>query len=603
MPKVPEYGVAPQVSPAALPGVRQAPSMSTGMMMEGARQADQLGKGLTDLGSNLARQQIDAQNQANQVRVDDAINKAKEAALDLTYNQQTGFTTLRGNSALDRPAGKPLPDEYAEKLQNRLNDISGTLGNDAQKQAFTLHANDLVTQLKTSAQQHVFKEYTNYQQSVQEGTVKTAANSIALDPLNAQTVTDNVAAINSAVYNAGRLAGKSAEEITAMQSDTVSKVHGDAIKTLMAKQNVEGAQAYFAQYKDQMGGLARAEVGEKLQAAGNALVSMKKADDIWAVLGPKADGQPVQLDKMEARARELFPEDAAKVKGIVTELRERAAAFNASEGERAAGNINTIMAAYSKGTSLAKLQQMPEFLALPGKQQSDIIQHVSDRAHMLSVRGDEDRNRAEANMARRNFGAFLIYSNPDTLASMSESQVQALLPVLGNQLTDHLMEKKRTLGTKEGHMQASMDQQDFDHVADQMGMKPYDPHKNEDDKRALGELKYKMETLIDIAQQSKKQPLTRGEKQELVRQEMARTVPVNNSWWFGSTSKPVIQLTPDEAARVVVPAAERPKIVDALKQMYQKSPNNPQYAPTEDNVRRLYLRGQSRAAQLIPNAR
>jgi hypothetical protein len=603
MPRVPEYGAAPQVSPNALPGVRQAPSTNAAMLGEGARQMDQLGKGLTAVGDATARIQIDMANEANAVRVDDALSQAKAAALDLTFNQQSGFSTLKGDAALNRPDGKSLDQEYGDKLQQRLSEIADSLGNDAQKRAFQMRANDITTSLRAQAQQHASQQYQAYKMSVQEGTAKTAANAIALNPLDEKNVTENVAELNRAVYNAGKMSGRSAEEITALQGETVSRAHTDALKVLMERDDTTGAQAYYEKYKDQLTGLARADMGEKLKVAGNALAATKSADDLWSQFGPKADGQPVELDKMEAAAREKYAADPLKAKATIAELRERAAAFNSSETERAAGNVNKVMQAYGQGKTLAALQRMPEFLALPGAKQTEIIQHVSDRAHMLMVRSEEDRRRAEERQARQSFGAFLAYSNPETLAGMSEAQVSALLPTLGNQLTGHLMEKKRALTSADARMTASIDNEDFNHIADGMGLKPYENNKSEDDKRALGELKYRVETLIDLAQRNKKAPLSRDEKQEVMRQEMARKVQVDNSWWFGSTSVPVIQMTPEQAQRVVVPSAERSKIVDALRTMYQKNPNNPAYAPTEDNVRRLYLRSQSPAAGLIPNAR
>jgi hypothetical protein len=603
MPRVPEYGAAPQVSPTALPGVRQAPSSNAAMLGQGARDSAQLGQGLMSAGDAMARIQIDMQNEANAVRVDDAASQAKAAALDLAYNQQSGFLSLKGDAALNRPDGKPLDQEYGEKLQQRLSEIADGLGNDAQKRAFQMKANDIVVGLRAQAQQHATQQYQAYKLSVQEGTAKTAANAIALDPLNEQNVTENADEIRRAVYNAGKMAGRSAEEITALQTETVSRAHTDALKVLMERDDTSGAQAYYEKYKDQLTGLARADIGEKLKVAGNALAATRTADEVWSQFGPKADGQPVELDKMETAVREKYSTDPLKAKATIAELRDRAAAFNSSEKERAAGNVNKVMQAYAQGASMARLQQMPEFLALPGEQKTQILEHVTDRAHMLMVRSEEDRNRAEANIARRGYGAFLVYSNPETLANMSEAQVSALLPVLGNQLTGHLMDKKRALSDSLARMTSNIDNEDFNSVADQMGLKPFESHKSDDDKAALGLLKYRVETLIDMAQRNKKAPLTRDEKQEVMRQEMARKVQVDNAWWFGSSAVPVIQMTPDQAQRVVVPTAERAKIVDALKTMYAKNPTNPAYAPTEDNVRRLYLRGQSPAAGLIPNAR
>lgn len=171
---------------------------------------------------------------------------------------------------------------------------------------------------------------------------------------------------------------------------------------------------------------------------------------------------------------------------------------------------------------------------------------------------------------------------------MSEAQVQALLPTLGNDLTGHLMEKKRALSRPRAEADAKMDTEDFNHAADGLGLKPYDP---KTDRAALGELKYRVENLIYRAQEAKKEALTRAEKQELMRIEMARTVTVKPGFYSDPVAKPVIALSVEDIKRVIVPAADRAQIVEALK-----ARNVP---PTDDNVRSLYLRGKSRAGGLV----
>lgn len=142
-----------------------------------------------------------------------------------------------------------------------------------------------------------------------------------------------------------------------------------------------------------------------------------------------------------------------------------------------------------------------------------------------------------------------------------------------------------------------MDTEDFNRYAQDLGLDPYNA-KSAEKKRQLGDLKYRVEQIIDMAQRQKGKELTREEKGELMKGEMARTVTVGG--FFSDDTVPVIQLTPEQVRKVVVPTADRQQILDALKTMYQRDPKNPLYAPTDDNVRRLYLTNKSRAAALIP---
>jgi hypothetical protein len=184
---------------------------------------------------------------------------------------------------------------------------------------------------------------------------------------------------------------------------------------------------------------------------------------------------------------------------------------------------------------------------------------------------------------------------------MSRNEVQALRPTFGMEATEHLLNKWEAIQKPRGQTEARIDTEDFNRIADDLGLKPYAPNKTEAGKKALGDLKYRVEKLIDQEQSVKKGALTREEKGELMRKEMARTVTVDG--FFSDSTVPVIQLSARDAAKVVVPPAEKAQIAEALRVAYQRDPTNPRYAPTEENMRRLYLMKQSPAAGLIPDAK
>lgn len=389
--------------------------------------------------------------------------------------------------------------------------------------------------------------------------------------------------------------GLTPEQLAEMNTRATTALHTQILQGLQQK-DPTAAMAYFTANKGEIDGTRHAEIERGLTTAVAGTDGMRAAGEIWMAQGPKADGQPVELDKMEAAARERFANDPARRDATIAQLRERAAAQNSSERERTAASTNAVMLRYSQGASLATITRMPEFTALPGAEQAKIRQHIEDRAYAAALRANANDARSEAAAARaerelqrKTSGAFLVYSDPNVLGRMSRAEVQALLPALGNDQTKHLTSKWDAMQSADGKTTASIDQQDFDHVAQTMGLKPFDPKKDEGEKAQLGELKYRTEQLIDKAQRAKKAPLTRDEKLELMRGEMARTVTVGG--FFSNTEKPVIQLSKDDIANVVVPAAERAVIVEAMKRRGLD--------PTEENLKRLYLRGKSRAAETI----
>lgn len=138
MPKVPSYDnfqtqVAGQPFNPSQPLIGSAPyATAPGGPTPGgiaAEQAGQFGQAATRAGSEFGKIALDMADQSNQVRNNDANNKANQAVLDLTYGPTTGFKNLKGDDALTRPDGKSLNEEYGDKLRERLDSIAATLSN------------------------------------------------------------------------------------------------------------------------------------------------------------------------------------------------------------------------------------------------------------------------------------------------------------------------------------------------------------------------------------------------------------------------------------------------------------------------------------------
>jgi soluble lytic murein transglycosylase len=185
----------------------------------------EMGRAMMAGGQGLGQVAPDMQQQANQLRVDDALNRAKETALKLTYDKDVGFTNLKGINALERPDGKPLADEYADTLKRSIDEIGGTLGNDAQRQAFAMRSNDILTAMRGSAIQHEAQEFKTYALSTSEGIQSTALREIGLNWNNPDTVNSAVERIRAETYRQAQLLGKSAEWQDAQARKLTSNAH------------------------------------------------------------------------------------------------------------------------------------------------------------------------------------------------------------------------------------------------------------------------------------------------------------------------------------------------------------------------------------------
>ncbi len=165
------------VSQTATPDVNLQPPSGPMPGQVGAAQADAIGRAASGTGDAASRIALSIQDQVNQTRVNDAVNQARIAAQQLTYDPQNGYQALKGNDALSRPSGQPLADEYGDKLSGALMDISGSLGNEAQRRAFNATASDLQAQFKGQVEAHALQQFGVYHDSVNDASVALAANS------------------------------------------------------------------------------------------------------------------------------------------------------------------------------------------------------------------------------------------------------------------------------------------------------------------------------------------------------------------------------------------------------------------------------------------
>lgn len=283
MPRVPTYDNF-QAAPTGLPQARlSAPAMPN----VAGQQNQQMAQNLGTAGNAAARAALDMQQQANQVRVDDALNRIKEESLRLTYDKDAGFTNLRGLDALERPDGKPLTDEYSERLQKQISDVSASLGNDAQRAAFGQHAGEILAQMRANATRHESSEFKSYSLSTAEGIQATAMREIALGFKDPATVDSAITRIRAETYRQAKLLGRSAEWQDAQARKLTSEAHRTALQAALVQNDVTYADAYLKHYADQM------EAGDILAVRGSitkemdARVGISAAASVMEVVTPR----------------------------------------------------------------------------------------------------------------------------------------------------------------------------------------------------------------------------------------------------------------------------------------------------------------------------
>ena len=286
MPRVPtadNFRVLPNASPSAGIGLGITPDQAT----TGARESIAQGEEIIRTGTQAANVEIDALQQANQLRVDDAMNQIKEASMKLKFDPEAGYVNVKGIDALQRPSGLSLADDYSDLLKKRIDEVNGTLGNDAQKLAFQAHANALLTGFKESATRHEGAEFQTYGLSVRDGTIRNRQNEIALNYNNPEVVDQAVTSIKAATYDQARLLGKSAEWAEAQARQATSKAHALAINTALEKNDPTFADMYMKKYSKDMGADDILAVNGSLTKQLDGQIGLDIASQIITEMGPK----------------------------------------------------------------------------------------------------------------------------------------------------------------------------------------------------------------------------------------------------------------------------------------------------------------------------
>lgn len=577
-----------QVEEQALPGARQQ-SIASPALFDNSQNARTIGQGLTAIGDMAQAYQ-------------DKEDMAQGASMGAGFINQITDNKLEARKRTGDLA-KGLPQE-SEKWYN---ESAKKLIESAPNNRIKAYLQTVVTQQQPSYHSyigaHVAEQLDKAEEAGYTAHLSALKNSAAVDPATADvSARDLKDAIKMQLTKKGLT---DPEVIAQAQLAETTSLHSGVINTMMVH-NPKAATAYFGMHKEELDTAQRNKFETQLQGINDANVAIESADRVWAQYGPKADGQPVQLDAMEAEVRKTFAGDAGKIKDTIAEIRSRASAFNSSEQERVVTNNNKVLEAFANGASLARLKTMPEYAALPGDKKLDIQKHVEAKALQAESRAAARESRAETAAARaerqtqkKNFAAYLIYSKPDVLAGMSENQLISMLPQLGEQQVANLVSEKRKLDKPEKVIAAQIDQDDFYQSAQAMGLNPYKPGQSEEEKAALGALSFRTKNLIDIEQSRLGRPLSRPEKQSIMRQEAARTVTVDGGWFGSNGDVPVIALKPEQVKKVLLSPEERNQAATRLKIMHERFPQDPSYQPTEDNLRKMHLQSKSLTASDI----
>lgn len=599
---LPGAGAPPQARMLDAPEVRDF----------GSRQILAQSEALGRAGSVATGIAADMQAQANKARLDDADNRLMAAATDLEVQARA----LKGKNALQRPDGKALPDEFGEALTKAAKGIEDELGNDFQKQAFRSRVADLSTRFRGTLSQHLVAEQRTFEVETAKSGLAVAVDrgiKLAGDEAARQ---QSLGAIDAKIADLARIQGWDADTAATAKLEARSKLHAGLLGAMVSSGRSLEAKAYYDANSADMTVQDRSTMLPKLQEAGDAAAGDAAAAAAWGRLGPKSPNDPIKQADLEDDVRKALAGNPKATAVAIGALRDRAQAFDKQQAELKATNVAGVWAQMDRGATMAQIQQSDAWLALTDTERRQIrrereaeLYQAESRAAARASRAAAEAQRGAAEASREltrlrtqdalsliNNGAeYLTASDPAVLSQMSRAQVEALRGRFGLEGVQHLLAKHEALQKPGKIAEARMDQDDFNRIADTLGLKPYDRSRSESQSRALGELKFRVEQVIDARQRAAGKTLERDEKMQLMQAEMAKTV-TTDGWFSFERQVPVIQLTDRNLGDVQVPPTDRKQITEALRARGQPV--------TEQAIRRLYItRISPAAAPMVPNER
>lgn len=293
MPVVPSLDPSQAVTPSQAPDFQGSTAVTASLLDQGSQQFSQAGDALGQAANAQSQMAIDAQNLANQTRVNDAVNQLKTTQQDLMYNPQGGVMSQTGVNAIQRPSGMSLADEMTGKLTDSASEISAKLSNPMQLRMFQQQASDIATQFHGQTTQWEGQQFKAYALSTQQGTVKLATNQVGLSYNNPEQIDAGLQTIKAATYEAGKINGSAATEIEANQLTMTSNALVGAIDTALQQGQTTYANQLLAKYSPQMTADDILKVNGKLNTYIGTQVAATTVANVMSSVGPQLSNSPI----------------------------------------------------------------------------------------------------------------------------------------------------------------------------------------------------------------------------------------------------------------------------------------------------------------------
>lgn len=185
------------------------------------------------------------QSELDQVRAKDLITQLEEKRLDLRYNKDSGYQTLLGINALERPDGKSLTDEVSANFKEIYDAIRLKAGNPRQRAALDAYFQDASAKLRRDVGSWEFKQAQVYQVDQAQAQFRLGMTQALSDDPELQA--SGEAVVRDAALTVARISGKTVD-----MAKYMGPIHAMRISKMVDDLSPTEAKAYLSAHRDEM---------------------------------------------------------------------------------------------------------------------------------------------------------------------------------------------------------------------------------------------------------------------------------------------------------------------------------------------------------------
>lgn len=562
---------------------------------EAAEEMQRGGAAMMRTGQAVSAIMTDYQNDLDEAYTREADNYATREIQRLLEDPESGYLTLNGKAAVEaRP-------RVREELQKVLDETGKIPQNDVQREMTNRVLNQRVQSALSRIDGHTVQQAKVYNMEESKARMDLARMGVASsypgfrDPDSSYHTQLKI--LKEEAHTLARTMGLGEDDAQtkSLILKATTQAHADALYSMMAQRTPAQDMKDYLDGALERGEFApdkAAEFRDKLAKVNTATAADDLAERIYNEAVPDDLYGEVDILAAEKKIRLVAGDDEELQATAIAGFRDRLGSRDKQQNETTAARLNDVWGVVNEGGTLVDVKTSQAYLALPEVKQQEIIRYIErekrekEELELAWLSHDVQRlNLLESQ--RRHYGAdvYLDTMDPTILSKMTRPEVEALRGRIGIEKTESLLRTWDQLQKPGKVGEAKMDQDDFYTVSIEMGMDPYS--KTVRERERVGALRFQVEQAIDKEQSARKAPMSRQEKLDFIRKQMATQVLVSR-WIGGDLPRPAMALTPEQYDKVVVPATARPVLADMMDKRLKEGGGS-RFAPTEANLKYWYM--------------